>query len=320
MNRHVVLLLANLLLLPAAAPAAEVAPIDVKMLGDLSLRALASMTPRDRQGARAFLSKQIGLLPRPAQTVIVDTFMRKYKTEPDRVGNDILAVFKDLPSPWTTNNTQEDIQFLYQRLTKTDDDIVESLLDDALANASGLYRDGIAKFNTLNLASLAEAEPLLRTMADQFPKSKYAERANFYLAQTLSKRAALNDPDKAKLLSASNVVFEQYIARAEKGYFDNRKDYLAAGYYYRALNGWMAEDLRDAKKWLTMGKEKFPDTERVYVYQLFPSREKAAVIDKFLPAKIAFSSTLDYLNQQKNPFPATERSMELVGVFASEKR
>ena len=97
--------------------------------------------------------------------------------------------------------------------------------------------------------------------------------------------------------------------RAERGDFGNRTDYLAVGYFYRGLNGWLSDDINDARKWLSLGQLKFSYSERAYIYQILPSKDKSAVIDKYLPARTLFSTTLSFLNQ--NPVPKPGRSSRI---------
>jgi len=123
----------------------------------------------------------------------------------------------------------------------------------------------------------------------------------------------LKDPRDRQLISVSNSAFEAYIAKAEKGDFDGRTEYLAAGYFYRGLNGWLAGDATDAQKWLSKGRQKFGGSDQVYIYQLFVSSDRATVIDRYLPATASFGTALTFLSQV--PTPTVDHSGDLATML-----
>ena len=100
--------------------------------------------------------------------------------------------------------------------------------------------------------------------------------------------------------------------RAERGDFGNRTDYLAVGYFYRGLNGWLSDDINDARKWLSLGQQKFSDSERAYIYQILPSKDKSAVIDKYLPARTLFSTTLIPNLIDQNPWVQWHNAIDMM--------
>jgi hypothetical protein len=69
----------------------------------------------------------------------------------------------------------------------------------------------------------------------------------------------------------------------------------------RGLNGWVSGDLSDAKKWRNLGAQKFSDSDFVYVYQLFYATDHSTKIDKYLPAKTLFASTLNFVSSTPPP-------------------
>jgi hypothetical protein len=297
---------ATLSLLGSAACAQPYAPADAGAFVDFSLKALleiVSSNPRDRTGARNLLARQITGFNPPTRAAAADTLFARLRSDASQAWNDAYAVLGLMPSPWTTNNLDSDVQLLYQRLQSTPDDVSRDLVDNALANARGLYKDGIASFNSTHLPDLVASEPKLRTMSLSYPLSRYGERAAFYFAQLYAKRFVLGDAAGTSLLQSSNMAFEDYIKRAEKGEFNKKTDYLAAGYYYRALNGWLANDINDSQAWLNKG-QKFQGTESVYIYQLFVSRDKETVIDKYVPAKVAFEKTQAFISRVPTPLPS----------------
>lgn len=291
---------------------AQAPAIDGKRFAEISLRALTSVSPQDRRGARNMLAVQLASLPAGFRAEATDTLIDRLRADPEKTQGDVLSALGSTPTPWATANTLEDARFLYGLIKSTTDETTRTLADIALANAKGLYKDGIARFNTMSLQDLVESQSRLKVMAEQFPLSRYGERASFYYAQSFAKRFALDDPSGKALLTISNTMYEEYIAKAEGGDFA-RTDYLSAGYYFRSLNAWAAGNLDDARKWLTRGQQQFTDNDRIYIYQLFPSRDRATVIDKFLPAKSLFVNTLNFLNRVP-PSPAGA-SNELVVIL-----
>jgi hypothetical protein len=295
--------------------AAQIAPADASALTDASMKALldiAASNPRDRNGARILLTRQIGSFNSAARNSATEALLIRVRGDATLGRNDALAILGQMQTPWTTGNLESDIQFLYQQLQVATDDVSKDLFDNALANAKGLYKDGIASFNSTNLADLVSADAKLRVMSVRYPRSRFGERAAFYYAQLYAKRFVLGDTAGAPLLQMSNVAFEDYIKRAEKGEFD-RTNYLAAGYYYRALNDWLANDFKNTQEWLKRGQKFKADTDAVYIYQLFVSREKDTVIDKYVPAKIAFEKTQEFVS--RTPSPAFNQISDLVTVL-----
>jgi hypothetical protein len=249
--------------------------------------------------------------------------------------NDILAVLADTPWHWATSEAESATQFVYQLLLQATDSAQKVTADNALANARGLYKQGIGLFNSTDLREIVRSEPMLKVMTEKYPKSRYAERASFYLGQYFTRRYVLKDEVGAPLIAQSNAAFEEYIKRAQAGDFD-RKDFLASGYFFRGLNGWLSNNLADAQKWLAEGRAKFTDTDVIYIYQLFVTPEKkstsiddkvfgegvvslggqsdkSTVIDQFLPARSVFTKTLDFLNRK--PTPSVQQSGELASIL-----
>jgi len=132
---------------------------------ELSLRAIQSTSPQDRRGARSLFVQQTGLLPSNMRPEITTALFGKLRLDDPKTKNEILALLGNLPFRWATSSTEEDINYIYQSLLTASDETTKSLLDTALANAKGLYKEGIADFNSTNLADLAAAEPKLRSMA-----------------------------------------------------------------------------------------------------------------------------------------------------------
>jgi TolA-binding protein len=295
------------------AEAQSVDTIDASNFVDLSVRAIQSTSAQDRRGARSLLAAQIGFLPTNMRASSTSALFAKLKLDDSKTKNDILAVLGNLPFRWMTNNTDQDVQFIYQSLLKTTDETTKNLLDAALANAKGLYKEGISDFNSTSLSDLGAAEPKLKSMAQNYTKSRYAERASFYLGQLYSKEFLLKSPQDPQLIAASNSALEAYIDKAEKGDFDSRVEYLATGYFYRGLNGWLVGDINDAQKWFSKGQKKFGNSgDQIYIYQLFVSSDRTTVIDKYLPAQATFAATATFLGQVPTPTPAHANDLATV--------
>lgn len=295
-------------------------PQDMSGFVDFSLKVLSDVVnanPRDRAGARSFLARQLsgfGSAPRIAAT---DSLFVKLRADTSQTRNDILGILGAMPVPWATSNTDADILYLYQQLSTTVDDATKELTDNALSNARGMYKDAIASFNSTVLSDLNVAEAKLKVISQRFPASRFTERASFYLAQLYAKRFVLKDSAGSSLIVLSNAAFEDYIKRAERGDFDKRTDYLAGGYYYRALNGWLLNDTKDAQLWLQRGLQKFQNSnDLIYIYQLFVSRDKETVINKYLPAKSVISSTQTFLGRV--PPPSVDQAAELIAMFRQQ--
>ena len=62
----------------------------------------------------------------------------------------LAVALSQLKTPWETNQQDEDISKLYALMQRTKDETLNRYLDDALANAKGLYFDAINDYNTIN--------------------------------------------------------------------------------------------------------------------------------------------------------------------------
>jgi hypothetical protein len=207
-----------------------------------------------------------------------------------------------MPVPWSTGTTMADADRIYSLYQHETDPTRKSLFDGALANAQGLYRDGIANYNSSSLPVFTQAPEKLKLMTQKYPLSDYAENASFYIGQYYIKAYFLNVSPASSQISSSNAAFESYIAHIQAKDFPTRNFY-AAGYYFRSLNGWVVGNLADATSWLDKGLQpppgpNFSDNDVVYVYQLLYG---TTVIDRFLPAKTLFLNTRTFINATPPP-------------------
>ncbi|MGY8636504.1 hypothetical protein RAD15_28930 [Bradyrhizobium sp. 14AA] len=288
--------------------------IDGRGFVELSLKAISGSSPSDRRVARSIVSSQLSQLPASMRASATSALASKLRSDDTKSNQDILAILATVSTTWSTASTKDDMNYLYNLLSQSSDETSRTLVDSALANAKGSYKDGIAGYNSTLLPELTSAVQPLSYVAQTFPKSRYAERASFYLGHLYSKEYLLQDPRDTNLLKKSNLQLEDYIKKAEQGDFA-KADYLAAGYYYRGLNSWLLGDFADALSWLSKGKNKFSNADQIYVYQLFVSTNGATVIDRYLPAQSAFATTINYLNRA--PQPPADQSADLVWMLKS---
>ena len=270
--------------------------VDGAGLVDLSLKAVSQFKPADRQTARTFVGYQIAQLPQSSVSSAVTELIAKIGCCGAVTETDALTILEQMPTPWTTANTTADadhIYTLYQQATNT---TLKALLDGALANAQGLYRDGIADYNVSDLTQFTQAPAKLKAMAQRYPGSEYAEKASFYLGQYYIKAYFLEVAPVDSQIANSNAAFESYIADIKS--FPT-KGFYPAGYFFRSLNGWIANNPADALKWLNAGLgQNFTDNDVVYVYQLF---YHTTTIDKYLPAKTLFTNTVKFFSTTPPP-------------------
>ena len=301
---------ASLVFVNLGGPAsAQNAPIDGTSFAELSLKAIALVNQADRRGARNLFSQQLALIPSVTRVKATDRLFEQLRTDDTKLRNDIFGVLGLTPARWATSDTTTDTKYIYKVLLETTDDVSKDLLERALSNARGLYRDGIGDFNSSSLQEFRAAEAKFRKTFQEFPKSRYAENASFYLGQYFTKAYLLTEPRNSSLVSESNKAYEDYIAKAEAGAFGDKPDFVAAAYYYRGLNGWLVGNLEDSRNWLTKGQKKTSDDDRVYVYQLFYNGNREKIVDRFLTSKNLFSTTLAFIGQ--TPSPGYERFVEL---------
>jgi hypothetical protein len=283
--------------------------IDGTRFASISVRASASVGLADRRVARTMFWQQVGLLSddeRQATTAGLVMLLSSGDAKSRLESAEMLIASKQY---WSTKNMSIDTASVYQLMLGTQDITLRNGLDGALANARGLYRDGIDGYNSDNLAEVTPAGDKLNAMANNFPKSRYAENASFYVGQYFTKLYLLNDPRGKSLIDSSNAALENYISKAEKGTFV-KTDFLAAGYFYRALNALIVGNIRDAQNWLTRGAQRSTDKDRVYVFQLYYSPDTSNTIaDKFYPAPAIFANTLAYLQQNPNTGPNQQKAL-----------
>jgi hypothetical protein len=290
---------------------AQTAAISGAAFVDLSVRALMATRSEDRRGGRAMFSQQLSLLVPEQKLEAAGALIGKLKTEETRTKIEIATTLGQLREPWNTKNPGVDVAFIYQRYLETSEDTLKNALDSALANAQGLYRDAIQAYNRDRVPDdLMEVAAKFTTVADKYVKSRYAENASFYLGQFYTKAFFLGHSKGKPLINESNAALERYIKRAESDEFV-KTDFLAAAYFYRALNGLIINDTASTREWLTKGTQKFAERDdRIYIYQLFYANDRDTVLDKYLPARSLFRNALNFVS--RNPSVSPERQKEFL--------
>jgi hypothetical protein len=263
---------------------------------ELALKTVSSLKLSDRRVGRATIAQQIALLTPEQKLQVTSALIAKLAAADINSKTDICYILSAYPKYWTTSNQKSDTRFVYDQFLNEPDESLKTALDSALANAKGLYRDAINDFSQVDLESLRTAESKLRAVASDFPKSRFAENASFYIGLTIINQYIAGDR-RQQLIKNSNDAFEDYIKKVIDAKFGKKNDFFAAGYFYRGINGWIQDDLADARKWMGDGAKRFSDDDNIYIYQviLLPN-VKSAVIDRFLPAKSVFTNSLTVLN------------------------
>jgi hypothetical protein len=276
---------------------------------DLSLKALMSTKAEERRGVRARLAHEITLLTDEQRLDAVGALIERLRTKDSTITVEIAAVLGALGQPWATRSHEADVALLYRLYLDATEDTLKSALDSAVANARGLYRDAIQDYNSERLPDdWAASVNKFTDMADRFTDSRYAENANFYLGLFYTKLYFLGHPRGKALIRDSDVTLENYIKRTERRDFV-KADFLAAGYFYRALNGMIVNDVANSREWLEKGAQKFSDFDGVYIYRLFYSHDPETRVDKLFSAKSLFVSTLSFLSRNPNASPSREKEL-----------
>jgi TolA-binding protein len=306
---YVVYVLASLISGVTGCQSQGTAQSDATRFANSSVRASLSFAPNDRHIARSMFWQQVAVLSEDERLATTASLVMMLSSEDMKIRLESADMLTAATSFWATKNLANDSTSVYQLMLGTQDITLKNAMDRALANARGLYRDGISDYNSDDLTQVLRAGDKLKAMANIFPKSRYSENASFYVGQYFTKLYLMKDPRGRSLIDNSNAALGTYIAKAENGEFA-KTEFLAAGYFYRALNELILGNLKDAQSWLTRGMQRFSDNDRVYVYQLFytPNTIKTTA-DKFFPAKSIFANTLAYLQLNPNTGPGQQQAL-----------
>ena len=272
-------------------------PTDAGSFVDFSLRSISNVPQQNRRGARDLVAVQIAAFPQNVQTSCVDALIGKLAISDTKTKDDVAAILSNLPNQWMSSHTSSDAQAIYRLMQTTSDVSSKALLDGALANAKGLYKDGIRDFNTSD-EQFKNAEAKLQTMFQEYPDSRYAENANFYLGQYYTKAFILSSPGTlAYWLSQTRLMRTTFAKTEPPGTrFGGKRAFLCCWLLFSWPQWLVASNTNDARTSLNAGQSKFADTDSVYVYQPLYSRgDTASVVDRLLPAKSLFLTTLQFI-------------------------
>lgn len=282
-----------------AAQATEVQQaqaVDGASLVSLYMKAIEKVSPSEKKSARIRFSQQIAQLPIEQRVNAQSSLLQNLRTVyPGPATANILGVLQTL---WGTHDTQADADYLYGLYLQEKDQTLRNQLDLVLSFADGLYRDGIADYNSGDPKQFPYAEKKLEAMFSRYPKSEYAENAAFYLGQYFTKAYFVGMVPVQSQLTKSNLAFESYITHVEAHLYATQH-FRASGYFFRGMNSWIGGDVLGAKKWLI--RPKLSDDEVVYLWQLFYSPDQSTSIDRYCHAQALFNLTTGFLNNEGSP-------------------
>jgi hypothetical protein len=136
---------------------------------DLQLKTLSTVKTSELQHSRNYIAHQIMVLPVDRQTAITTNLLSRLDGSDGSAKFNAAAILAVYPTPWATANTAADAEALYSKLLTDSDVSLKNILDSALANAKGLYRDGIRDYILPKLDTQKSAESKLRAMSTNYP-------------------------------------------------------------------------------------------------------------------------------------------------------
>jgi hypothetical protein len=216
-----------------------------------------------------------------------------------------------LAPPWEANNHERTTEGLYDdRLVVEKNLSFRRQLDDALANAKGLYLDAIDDYNNDRVTNVDAVAGKFDRMSTRFSKSRYAPRAAFYLGQYWARAAQLVPASKEDFLNRSNAAFDSYVRRAANSEFVS-SEFDADALFYRALNGVLLGQEPDTVSRLKRLTSKLPQDQTIYVYRLFHHSGGPAesVVDRFVPARALVEAVVDFIQANPGKLPAAQAEL-----------
>jgi hypothetical protein len=290
---------------------ATLAPVATAQDAPKSLDQIVAMLVSDdvdtRREARVLLEEYLEALDPAQQKDEIGKLCARLWPADYREQLGLAVALSQLKTPWESNRQDDDIRKLYALMLQTKDDTLRRYLDDALANAKGLYFDAINDYNTINDRDLDGEIGRIREVTAKFQRmaalsdSVYSGNAVFYLGQYLARLATIfgsrDEGLNARLLAGSDKAFEQYMDQARAGAY-RRPAFLHDAFFYRALNQVIAGEPRRAIALL----KQVPDTqdERIYVYQFFYSKDEDTIVDRTIDGRRLIEATIDYLADNRN--------------------
>jgi len=307
----VMLLLAVGLGIPTLPPPSFAQGIEL----DAILSGLLSKDPSERRQARERLEQFLAALDAERRKAEISDLVARMQEGDYRVQLGAAMALSQLREPWESLNQNADTQRIYDLMRGSKDPTSRGYLDDALANARGLYFDAIRDYNNIDendrtaLDKIGETRAKLLRMAN-FVESSYAENAQFYLGQYFARLASAfgpGDPSlRSRFIKESNKWFDAYVEETEKGAFRTR-NFLYDGYFYRALNEIIMERPDEAIRRLSSIDAS--GDNRIYVYQFFYSREKGSVVDRFIEAKPLIEVVRPFIEKFGAKLPGNQQAL-----------
>jgi hypothetical protein len=269
------------------------------------IKSLNSKDIDSRLIAREKIQEQFDRLPPPDRPSAVDELLTQIKSAQNLQdkANAAIALAK-LKSPWQASDHEAAITELYQSFLAAEDPTYKRYLDDALANAKGLYLDALSDFNGDRVENPVLTDRKFARMPSDFPKSRYAASSAYYRGQYWTRVALIQNsfPDNIK---NSDDAFNSFIQLAETQTFATF-DFINDAYYFRALNRILVGKEDEALTQLSQFRAKGD----VYVYQLFYKKgDKSAVIDRYFPASVLVDATMKFIKDRPGKLPEAQSEL-----------
>jgi hypothetical protein len=312
----IALVLLAALVVPAARTDAQEARKSLQQIVEM----LVSDDVAVRREARELLERYLdALAPEQRKDEIGKLCTRLWDGEyRERLG--LAVAMSQLKQPWESSRQEEHVSKLYATMQDTKDDTLRRYLDDALANAKGLYFDAINDYNSIDendpdgeLGRVREVTAKFRRMAG-FSESVYAGNAVFYLGQYLARMATIFGRRDPGLIADSTDAFDDYIDRAKEGAYRRPAFYYDA-FFYQALNQVISG--KPARAIELLGKIPDGPDERIYVYQFFWSKDPDTVVDRTIDGGRLVKETIRYIGEARDD--AIDRQLELVKAVGGLK-
>ena len=250
------------------------------------LEELESKDIISRQTARIELSREIGKYYKNNQKENIDALLKKMiESKSYNVVYGLAYSFSRADSFWNTGESQNEMEMkIYKKylseLNSGRD--LASMLDHALMKGDCLYFCAISKYNN-NVIDDTVIENFTRVF-DEFPRSRYAVLANFYLARYYTRKYIVrNDPND---IIKANEEFDRLMHAVDNNIYLQKQLWKYDAIYFKALNLILLRQISGAKKELEkIINDKSSPEKTIYVFTFYYSRDKKDVIDKSFDAK-----------------------------------
>jgi hypothetical protein len=282
-------------------------------LSDILQNPIKDLIAKDtdvRSTARDLIQKQVEASQPSEKRSLTDELLQKVKSAPQPADRVTAAIaLSKYPTPWEATDHDNQIKDLYQTFLTTQDPALKRYIDDALANAKGLYLDAINDFNGDRVENPAATAAKFARMPNDFPKSRYAASSAYYLGQYWTRVAFIqsNFPDN---IPKSDEAFKSFIERSKANAFASA-DSLTDAYFFKALNRILVGKEQEALAQLADMKKEFASRNpNVYVYQLFyKTRDKSTEIDRYIPALTLIGATTSFIQENPGRLPAAQSEL-----------